>query len=134
MGVPGKTYNADGRAGSMTKAERIQLLIFVQDGVKSSYGINGMNERWARLEKRLPASGDHDRIMSLLQELRDSGLIDARDAILGRGKTPVLMGLDLTEKGENALYRGQHPFWFLSAIWNEIKDFAATVTAKRLDS
>jgi hypothetical protein len=71
--------------------------------------------------------------MSLLLELRDSGLIYAQDANLGRGKIPVLTGLDLTEKGENALYRGQHTFWFFSVIWKEIKDFAATFAAKRLD-
>jgi hypothetical protein len=87
----------------MTKAEKIQLLFFIQDGVKSSIGINGMAEQWAALERRLPAPGDHARIMSLLQELREKGLIYAQEAI-AKGSTTVLIHLELTERGENNLY------------------------------
>lgn len=113
----------------MTKAEKIQLLFFIEEGVKSSCGINGMAEQWARLEKRLPAPEDHTHIMSLLQELRDKGLIYAQEAMAKR-MTTVLTHLELTEKGEGALYRGQHPFWFLRCVWEEIKDLAATLTKK----
>jgi hypothetical protein len=116
----------------MTKAERTQILFFIQGGVKSSCGINGIAEEWARLEKRLPAPGDHARIMSLLQELKNKGLIYAQEAT-AKGKTAALIGLELTEKGESCLYRGLHSFWFLTCIWKEIKDFAATVAAKRLE-
>jgi hypothetical protein len=116
----------------MTKAERIQLLFFIQDGVKSSCGMNGMAEQWARLENRLPAPGDHARIMSLLRELKDVGLIYAQEAT-AKGKTDVLTGLELTEKGASCLYKGLHRFWFLTCVWKEIKDFAATVAAKRLE-
>jgi hypothetical protein len=116
----------------MTKAERTQLLFFIQDGVKSSCGMNGMAEQWATLEERLPASGDHARVMSFLRELKNKGLIYAQEAT-ANGKTPVLTRLELTEKGEHCLYRGLHRLWFLSCIWKEIKDFAATVAAKRLE-
>jgi hypothetical protein len=116
----------------MTKAERTQLLFFIQDGVNSSCDINGMSEQWARLEKRLPAPGDHAHVMSLLQELKNKGLIYAQEAT-AKGNKAVLTRLELTEKGENCLYRGLHRFWFLTCIWKEIKDFAATVASKRLE-
>lgn len=70
--------------------------------------------------------------MSSLQELRSKGLIYAQEAT-AKGKIDVLMGLELTERGESCLYRGLHRFWFLACIWKEIKDFAATVAAKRLE-
>jgi hypothetical protein len=89
-------------------------------------------EQWATIEKRLPAPGDHARIMSLLLELKDKGLIYAQEAIT-KGKTDVLINLELTEKGESCLDRGLHRLWFLFCIWKEIKDFAATVAAKRLE-
>jgi len=120
------------RKSGMTKAEKIQLLFFIQNGVKSSSGMGGMAEQWAALEKRLPAPGDHARIMCFLDELRNKGLIYAQEAT-AKGETDVLMGLELTERGESCLYRGLHRFWFLASIWKETKDFAATVAAKRLE-
>ncbi len=76
----------------MTKAERTQLLFFIQGGVKSSCGINGMAEQWATLENRLPAPEDHACIMSLLQELKNEGLIYAQEAV-AKANTPVLIDL-----------------------------------------
>lgn len=112
----------------MTKAEKTQLLFFVQNGVKSSCGMGGMAEQWAALEKRLPAPGDHAQIMSLLEELRGKGLICAQEAI-AKGNTAVLTHLELTESGENSLYRATHRLWPLYWILEQCKDITARALA-----
>jgi hypothetical protein len=114
----------------MTRAERTQLLFWIQEGIRHSDGMNGMAEQWARVERRLPVPEDHARIMSMLLELRSRGLIYAQEA--KARKVTVLTCIELTEEGKRYLDRGLHPLWIVGWTWKEFKEIAATVAAKLL--
>jgi hypothetical protein len=54
------------------------------------------------------------------------GVVSGRAAV-ARGKLQIYIDVVLTVKGEAYLQRAKHPFWFLGAIYDQVREFAAMV-------
>jgi hypothetical protein len=80
----------------------------------------------AREGKRLPTPRDHETVMVATGVALKAGLVSARPA-LTPSKGNVYASVSLTEDGESRLHRLRHPRWWLSVVYEEVKDFAARV-------
>ena len=105
------------------KKHLLVFLAFVQDGARTSLELS---ERISRINDRIATPEQHELIVRILEYAIKKGFVSARTGV-ARGKVVLYIDLILTKRGEAFLERSKHRFWFLSGLYQQLKEFAAMI-------
>lgn len=104
------------------------FVAMVRDGADTSVKIS---EWLARISGEPPTPEKHQLIMRIIEAAIRKDLITGRAGIM-QGEVAIYLDLAVTDRGGTFLERSKHRFWFLSAAYRELKDFAAMILGNAL--